>query len=56
MNSRGAVELVVALIAFRNNLIPIEFYSSLIMMALITTLIFPLVITIMIARQPRIMN
>ncbi|MBW2981571.1 cation:proton antiporter [Candidatus Woesearchaeota archaeon] len=56
MNSRGAVELALALIAFRTNLIPTEIYSSLVVMALTTTLIFPFVIEVMIKRNPRIMN
>lgn len=56
MNSRGAVEMALALIAFRSNLIPIEIYSSLVVMALFTTLIFPFIITIMIKRNPKIMD
>lgn len=56
MNSRGALELALALIAFRSNLIPVEIYSSLIIMALTTTSIFPFVITKMIKNNPKIMN
>ncbi|MBN2087034.1 cation:proton antiporter [Candidatus Peregrinibacteria bacterium] len=56
MNSRGAIELALALIAFRTKLIPLEIYSSLVVMALITTLTFPFVITRMIKKNPKIMN
>ncbi len=56
MNSRGAVELAIAMIAFRTNLIPVDIYSSLIIMALTTTLIFPFVITRIIKKHPKIMN
>ncbi len=56
MNSRGAVEIALALIAFRSNLISIELYSSLVIMALVTTFIFPFVITKMIKKNPKIMN
>lgn len=45
MNSRGAAELVIALIAFQFGLIPIEIFSALVTMALITTLIFPFVLS-----------
>ncbi|NOZ80524.1 MAG: cation:proton antiporter [DPANN group archaeon] len=44
MNSRGAVELVIAEIARINGLIPIEVYSSIIIMAILTTLMFPVVL------------
>jgi Kef-type K+ transport system membrane component KefB len=56
MNSRGAIELALALIAFRSALIPVELYSSLVIMALTTTLIFPFVITRMIKKEPGLMN
>ncbi|MBU0727433.1 cation:proton antiporter, partial [Patescibacteria group bacterium] len=56
MNSRGAIELALALIAFRTNLIPIEIYSGLIMMTLITTIIFPFLIVPLIKKNPKIMN
>ncbi len=41
MNSRGAAELVIALIAFQYGLIPLEIYSALVAMSIITTLAFP---------------
>ena len=56
LNSRGAIELVLALIAFRNNFISAEIYSSLIFMSLLSTLFFPAVINFMIEKQPRIMS
>ncbi len=56
MNSRGAIELALAMIAFRIGIIPIELYSSLVVMALITTMSFPFVIGHMIKKQPKLMN
>lgn len=56
MNSRGAVELALALIAFRGALISVELYSSLVIMALTTTLMFPFIITKMIKKEPQLMN
>lgn len=56
MNSRGALELALALIAFRANLIPVEIYSSLVIMALVTTLTFPFVIRWMIRKTPSLMD
>jgi len=56
MNSRGAVEMALALIAFRSGLLPQEIYSSLIIMALVTTSIFPFIITSMIKDDPKIMD
>ena len=56
MNSRGAIEMALALIAFRSKIIPVELYSSLILMALVTTLIFPFIITRMIKKVSKIMD
>lgn len=56
MNSRGAVELALVLIAFRTGLIPGELYSSLIVMALFTTMIFPFIIGRMIKNDPKLMD
>ena len=56
MNSRGGVEMVLALIAFRSGLIPIEIYSSLIIMTLITTPIFPFIMSYIIKKEPGIMD
>ncbi len=56
MNSRGAVELALAFIAFRANFLPVSVYSGLIVMALITTLIFPLFFNRFVSKNPGIMN
>ena len=56
MNSRGAVDLVLAFMAFRSGFITHEIYSALLLMILITTLIFPFVISFMISKQPKIMS
>lgn len=56
MNSRGAVELAVAFIAFRIGLLSTEIYSSLVVMALTTTLIFPFFIIPMVKKEPHIMD
>jgi len=56
MNSRGAVELVIAFLAFKIDLIPTYIYSSLIIMALITTLIFPFFVTRIVKKEPKIME
>lgn len=44
MNSRGAVELVIALLALNHGLITQEIFSALVAMAIITTLVFPFVL------------
>jgi len=51
MNSRGAIEIALALIAFKEGLIPVDVYSSLIIMALVTTFTFPFIITRMIKKR-----
>jgi len=56
MNSRGAAELVIALVAFRFGLIPIEIFSVLVAMAMITTLTFPFVLSRGIKKNPGIMD
>lgn len=56
MNSRGAIELALALIAFKVALIPQDVYSSLVVLALISTGVFPFIITRMIKKSKRIMN
>ncbi len=56
MNSRGAVGLALALIAFKTALLPLEVYSNIVVMTLVTTLIFPFVITSMIKKNPKIMD
>ena len=44
MNSRGAVELVIALLALNHGLITQEVFSALVAMAILTTLVFPFVL------------
>ncbi|MBN2330225.1 MAG: cation:proton antiporter [Candidatus Aenigmarchaeota archaeon] len=56
MNSRGAVELALAFIAFRAGFLPVNIYSGLIIMALITTLLFPPLFTRIVIKNPDIMN
>jgi len=56
MNSRGAVELAIAFTAFKVGLLNTEIYSSLVAMALVTTLIFPLFVKRMIKKEPGIMG
>ena len=56
MNSRGAIELALSLIALQIGLINTEIYSSIIIMALVTTLIFPFVITRAIKNNPGVMK
>jgi len=56
MNSRGAAELVIALIAFQYGLIPLEIYSALVAMSIITTLTFPPVLARGIKKTPKLMD
>jgi Kef-type K+ transport system membrane component KefB len=56
MNSRGAVELVIALLALRHGLIPQEVFAALVAMAVITTLVFPFVLQREIRKDPRAME
>ena len=56
MNSRGAVELVIALLALRHGLIPQEVFAALVAMAVITTLVFPFVLQREIRNDPRAME
>ncbi len=56
MNSRGAAELVIALIAIQYNLIPLEIFSALVAMSIVTTLIFPPVLARGIKRNPGLMD
>jgi len=56
MNSRGAVELAIAFVAFKIGLLDSNIYSSLVIMALFTTLIFPFFIRRMIRKDPSIME
>lgn len=56
MNSRGAAELVIALIALQFALIPPEVFSALVAMAMITTLTFPFVLSRGIKKNPELMD
>lgn len=56
MNSRGAVELVIALIALRAGILSTELYSGVVLMALVTTLVFPFMMEHLINKNPKIMN
>ncbi len=56
MNSRGAAELVIALIAIQSGLIPPEIYSALVATSLITTLVFPPILSRGIKNNPGLME
>jgi Kef-type K+ transport system membrane component KefB len=56
MNSRGAVELVIALLALRHGLITPEIFSALVAMAIITTLVFPFVLQRQIKTDPKVLE
>ena len=56
MNSRGAAELVIALIAIQYGLIPPEIFSALVSMSLITTLILPPILARGIKNNPGLMD
>jgi Kef-type K+ transport system membrane component KefB len=56
MNSRGAVELALAFIALRAGLFDAGVYSSIIIMAMVTTILFPVFFTRMVKRNPKIMD
>ncbi len=56
MNSRGAVELAIAFTAFRVGLLDTNIYSSMVVMALVTTLVFPFFVKGIIRKYPDIME
>ena len=56
MNSRGAIELIIAEIARANGLIPMELYAAIVSMAVITTIIFPFVMKNAIKKDRRILR
>ena len=56
MNSRGAAELVIALVAVQYALIPTNIFSALVAMSLITTLTFPPILARGISENPGLMN
>jgi Kef-type K+ transport system membrane component KefB len=56
MNSRGAAELVIALAAKQLGLIPLDVFSALVAMSIITTLTFPPILARGINKNPELMN
>jgi Kef-type K+ transport system membrane component KefB len=56
MNSRGAAELVIALVAIQYGLIPLEVFSALVAMSIVTTLSFPPVLARGIKKNPGLMD
>ncbi|MBU2561524.1 MAG: cation:proton antiporter [Nanoarchaeota archaeon] len=56
MNSRGAVELVIALLALKVGLLSKPLYSTIVLMTLITTLLFPFVLKHLIKNDHHIMG
>jgi Kef-type K+ transport system membrane component KefB len=56
MNSRGAAELVIALAAKQLGLIPLEVFSALVAMSIITTLVFPPILARGIKKNPGLMD
>jgi Kef-type K+ transport system membrane component KefB len=56
MNSRGAAELVIALIAIQYGLISPEIFSALVSMSLITTLLLPPMLARGIKKNPELMD
>jgi Kef-type K+ transport system membrane component KefB len=56
MNSRGAAELVIALAARQLGLIPLDVFSALVAMSIVTTIIFPIVLAKGIKKNPRLMD
>jgi Kef-type K+ transport system membrane component KefB len=56
MNSRGAAELVIALIAIQYGLISPEIFSALVSMSLITTLLLPPILARGIKKNPELMD
>ncbi len=56
MNSRGGVELAIAFTAFKVGLLDPTLYSGILLMALVTTFIFPFFVTGMIRKNPGIMD
>lgn len=56
MNSRGAIELAIAFVFYEAGLLNANIYSSLVIMAIFTTLLFPLIIKRMVKLEPGIMD
>lgn len=56
MNSRGAVEIAIAFVALRIGLLDTTLYTSLIIMAMATTIVFPFFIRSIVRKNPHIMG
>jgi Kef-type K+ transport system membrane component KefB len=56
LNSRGAIELVIAQVAFANELLPVEIYSAIVIMAIVTTIAFPVVMKYVIRNDRTILH
>ncbi len=56
MNSRGAAEMVIALIAKQSGLIPPEIFSALVVMTVTTTFTFPFILARGIKKNPGLMD
>jgi len=56
VNSRGAAEMVIALIAKQFGLIPLEIFSALVVMTIVTTFAFPFALVRRIKGNPRLME
>jgi Kef-type K+ transport system membrane component KefB len=56
MNSRGAIELAIAMIALKIGALSIELYSAIVIMAFATTIIFPFIFSRMTKKDKKIMN
>jgi Kef-type K+ transport system membrane component KefB len=56
MNSRGATELVIALAARQLGLIPLDVFSALVAMSLVSTIVFPSILARGLRRNPGLMN
>lgn len=56
MNSRGAVELVIAFMALKAGLLTTPIYSAIVVMTLITTLTFPFVLKYLVKKYPKVMG
>ncbi|MEC8339239.1 MAG: cation:proton antiporter [Nanoarchaeota archaeon] len=56
MNSRGAIEIALALVALHASLISENIFSALVLTALVPTLLFPFILEYLIKKNPKIMN
>ncbi len=56
MNSRGAMELVILELARNFLQIPVEIYSAIVIMAIATTIMFPVIFKTIVTRNPHILN